>query len=133
MVNFLAVVVAALASMVVGSLWYGPLFGKTWMQLMHLTQRDLVAAKKKGMTHNYILAFMGSLLTAYVLSWAVGSLGMGMKTGIFIAFWVWLGFFAPQLISSVLWEGKSWKLYALKVTHALVMLLVMGAILGAWR
>ncbi len=30
-INLLAVVVCAIASMVLGMLWYGPLFGKKWM------------------------------------------------------------------------------------------------------
>lgn len=32
-INYLAVIAAGVASMVVGSLWYGPLFGRKWVAL----------------------------------------------------------------------------------------------------
>jgi hypothetical protein len=33
-INYAAVLLAAVANMVVGMLWYGPLFGKQWQALM---------------------------------------------------------------------------------------------------
>lgn len=36
-VNYLAILVAAVLSMVLGFLWYGPLFGKEWTKLMGVT------------------------------------------------------------------------------------------------
>ncbi|MDO8488446.1 MAG: DUF1761 family protein [bacterium] len=35
-VNYLAILAAAVLSMVLGFLWFGPLFGQTWMKLMGL-------------------------------------------------------------------------------------------------
>jgi hypothetical protein len=32
-VNFLAILAAAVANLLLGFLWYGPLFGKPWMKL----------------------------------------------------------------------------------------------------
>ncbi|MBI3341870.1 DUF1761 domain-containing protein, partial [Candidatus Curtissbacteria bacterium] len=33
-INYMAVVAAAVVNMVLGFLWYGPLFGKPWMKMM---------------------------------------------------------------------------------------------------
>lgn len=44
-VNYLAVVVAAVASMAVGFLWYGVLFRKQWMSLMGLTTESIASMK----------------------------------------------------------------------------------------
>ena len=40
-VNLLAVLVAGIVPMVVGALWYGPLFGKRWLQLMETTAEEI--------------------------------------------------------------------------------------------
>ncbi|MSR85497.1 DUF1761 domain-containing protein [Candidatus Uhrbacteria bacterium] len=136
-INYLAVLVCGIVSMVVGSLWYGPLFGKMWMSLMGMTPEKMEASKKKGMTQSYILMFIGSLVMAYVLAHSVvfGSSYLHMTgawAGVMAGFWSWLGFIAPVTLGSVLWENKSWNLWILNNGHYLVSLLVMGAILGAW-
>ena len=48
-INYLAVLVAAIASIVLGFVWYGPLFGKTWTQLMGFDKKKMDDMKKKGM------------------------------------------------------------------------------------
>lgn len=129
--NLVPVVVAAVAGMVVGALWYSPLmFCNAWMKEMGFTKKDMAKAKKKGMGKNYVLMFGGLLVMSYVLSGMVGA-GTAMM-GATVAFWLWLGFMAPIMMGSVLWEGKSWNLYAINVGHYLVALVVMGAIHARW-
>ena len=65
--NWLAVVIAAVVSIVLGFLWYGPLFGKTWMRMTGHTKKDMEMAKKKGMTASYILMLIGTLISVCVL------------------------------------------------------------------
>ena len=136
-VNLLAVLVAALASMVLGFLWYGPLFGKPWMALMGFSKDSMDKAKAKGMTMNYVLMAVGSLVMAYVLS-HVTSFAMaymqvsGYMAGLSSGFWTWLGFIAPVVMGAQLWEGKPWKLYPITAGYYLVSLMIMGAILASW-
>ena len=69
MPNYLAILVAAVAGMIVGALWYSPLlFGNVWMKLMGLGRKQLQAAKKKGMGKSYFLSFVALLVMAYVIS-----------------------------------------------------------------
>ena len=133
-INYLAVLVAAIANMVVGALWYGPLFGKAWMQEMKITEKDMKKAKEKGMASLMIINFIGTLITAYVLAHFVGYLSLStFMDGLQLAFWVWLGFFAAAtLLGGVLWEGKPWKLFGLNVAYYLVVLSVMASILAVW-
>lgn len=56
----------------------------------------------------------------------------GVSGGMQGAFWYWLGFAVPLTSGSFLWEGKSWKLWALHAGYYLVSLLIMGAILGSF-
>lgn len=136
-INYLAVVVAAVANMVIGMMWYGPIFGKPWVKLAGITSEKIAEAKKKGMAKEYVLAFVGALLMSYVLSHVI-IFGMsymnvsGISAGFSSAFWVWLGFFVPVTMSAVLWDGKPWKLWLINSSYYLVTLLVMGAILASW-
>ena len=56
-VNILAVLAAAVAPMVVGAIWYGPLFGKTWIQAHGYSEEDL-AEMQKGMGKAYGISFI---------------------------------------------------------------------------
>lgn len=125
-VNYLAVLLAAVASFVLGWVWYGPLFGKTWVKLSGKEMGD-----KDKMPMAMGLTFVAALVTAYVLAALLGLTGSKDLVGAFtIAFWVWLGFQATLLLGGVLWGKQSWNLYFLNVTHKLLDLLVIAAVLS---
>lgn len=132
-VNYLAVFVSAIVSMIIGSIWYGPLFGKQWMSLMGFTQKDIEKAKKKGMGKLYFAGFVSALVMAFVLAHFVGVFATTVMEGIQTAFWIWIGFFATVMLGSVLWEGKSVKLYILNVAYYIVNLIIISTILVLWR
>ena len=54
-INFWAVLVCAIVSMIVGSIWYGPLFGKLFMREMGMDKwtPEKQAAMKKSMGMSY--------------------------------------------------------------------------------
>ena len=136
-VNYWAVLVAAVASMVLGALWYGPLFGKQWMAWSGMTTQNMEAAKAKGMAKSYILMFVGSLLMAFVLQHALVFAStylkiFGVSAALMGALWNWLGFIAPVTLGSVLWENKPWKLWVLNNAYYLISLGIMGIILMLW-
>ena len=140
-VNYWAVLVGAIANMAIGFVWYGPLFGKQWTKLMGWTPEQMEAGKAKMKSEGwktYGMAAIGALVMAFVMS-HVATFAMaymqtsGMAAGLSTGFWMWLGFVAPVTMSTVLWEGKSWKLWCLSSGYYLVALLVMGAIVAGWR
>lgn len=137
-VNYLAVFAAAIASMILGWLWYGPLFGKTWMALSGLTEEKMAVAKSKGMGKMYLLTFIGSLVMSFVLAHALIFASAylkasGISAGLTAGFWNWLGFIAPVTLGIVIWDGKPWKLWFLNNSYQLITLLVMGVILALWK
>ncbi|HTM67847.1 MAG TPA: DUF1761 domain-containing protein [Candidatus Binatia bacterium] len=142
-INYLAVLACGVSSMVVGSLWYGPLFGKPWAKLMGFTPEKMEAMKKdpagkKKMMRSYGLMFLGSLVMAYVLAHAIVFAGAYLKVtgapaGLMGALWNWLGFIVPVSMGVVLWDGKPWKLFFINVGHYLASLCVMGLILSLWK
>ena len=133
-INYLAVFAAGIASMVIGGLWYGPLFGKIWVALSGLTSEKLNEQKAKGVGKMYAINFAASLIMMYVLAHFVAVWKPeGIAGAAQLAFWVWLGFVAPVMIGSVLWEGKSWKLYLINIAYQLINLFVAAVILVMWR
>ncbi len=131
-VNLLAVIVSAVLSMVVGSLWYGPIFGKKWMKLISMTKEEMEKGKK-DMPKTYGMMFVGSLVTSYVLAMTVGMAATkDVATGVIIAFWIWLGFIVPVKLSEVLFEKKAWDLFYIENGYYLVFLLIAGGVIGAW-
>jgi hypothetical protein len=134
-VNYLGVLLAAVASMVLGFVWYGPLLGKPWMKEMGMTDKDMKEAQKKMMGPMYLLSFVGSLVMAFVLAHSTVFAGSYMKVsgasaGLQAGFWSWLGFVAPVQMTDVLFGGKSWKLYQINTGYQLASLLLMGLVLG---
>ena len=132
-VNLMAVFGAAVAGMVIGYLWYGPLFGKLWMKEMGM-KGAMSEAAKQSMAKSYAIMFVGSLVMAYVLAHAIIFASSylkvtGISGGLMSGFWNWLGFVAPVTLGSVLWEEKSMKLWTLNNGYYLLTLLTMGVIL----
>ncbi len=133
-VNIWAVLVAAVASMVVGSIWYGPLFGKLYISLMGMDKLppEQQAAMKKGMTLTYVWQFIASIVMFYVLAWVMSGLGKtDLMGGLETALLAWIGFVVPLKLGDALWGGKM-TLFWLGIGNSLVTLLVGGAILGLW-
>ena len=131
-INYWSVLGAAVASFVIGMLWYGPLFGKQWMKLAGITPASM---KKMKMTpaRAMTFGFIAMLVTAYVLSNFVHILGiMSWAAAAQFAFWAWLGLVAPVQLGAYIWEGKPFKLFLLNAAHNLVSLIVMSGIVAVW-
>ena len=125
---------AAIANMIVGMLWYGPVFGKTWRKLMGFSETDM---KKMPLTAGQAIA--GGTITALLMSYILaheafvwGSF-MGESGTVFfafmLAFWPWLGFVATTQAGSFLWEGKSFKLFAFNAAASMVSMFAMALVL----
>lgn len=135
-INYLAVLVCAVLSMVVGAIWYGPLFGRNWMEIigansMSPEERE---KKKKKMMSMYGVQFLLALLQIYVLAYLITSWvnANGIKLSIFI----WLGFIFTTLAGSSLWGGDSsriaWMRFVIQAGYQLVMAIIFGFVLTAW-
>lgn len=136
-IRILPVFAAAIATMVVGFLWYSPLlFAKPWMILMGYDPDDKAKLEemRKGVGKMYGLSFLASLASAFVLAkiidvTTVNTALFGMK----IAFAVWLGFVTTVQLTGALFGRQPVKLYLINTGYQLVCYLVMGAILAVWQ
>lgn len=67
-INYLAVLLTAIVRMIVGILWYGPIFGKQWKKLMGFTDESMKVMKMKPMQAT-AGGFVTALIMAYVLAY----------------------------------------------------------------
>ena len=131
-VNFVAVIIAAIASMVIGFIWYGPLFGKTWMALSQMDSKKMEQGKQ-GMMKGYIVSFIGAIVMAYALAHVLAYAGaITIFDAVQGGFWTWLGFIATVQIGMVLWDNKPVKLFLIHTAHQLVSVVAMAIILVWW-
>jgi hypothetical protein len=135
-VPIVPVIVAAIATMVLGFLWYSPLlFARPWMRAMGYDPDDKakLAEMQKGAGLMYAGAMLASLASAFVLAkvieiTTVNAALYGMKVG----FAVWIGFVTTVQFTAFLFERKPFKLYAINTGYQLACYLAMGAILAVW-
>jgi hypothetical protein len=121
-VNWLAVVIATVANIVIGYVWYMPMvFGKRWEAAAGRT----IAAVAPAM---YAVLVVTSLLVAYGLALLFG--GIGVVNGAIWGALIWLYFVATITAGAVLFEGRSWMYWAIVNGYWLLALVVMGGIVG---
>ncbi len=138
-INYWAMLGCVAFAMVVGSLWYGPLFGKIWSRESGFTDADKAAAlaNPTQMYVSYALTAVGALVMAYVLAHGLefgnAYLQMSGLTGNLMgAFWFWLGFVVPVVMNEVLFGKKTWTVFGINIAYYLVLLLGFAAILAYW-
>ena len=127
-INWIAVPVAALAGFAVGGLWYGPLFGKAWMQETGITMEQARAA---SMLRIYGTTFVLNLVAACSLAMFIGA--GDMRFGAFAGFMTGLTFIATAFGITYLFEFRSFRLWLINAGYQVVIFTLMGTILGAWH
>ena len=128
-INWVAVLVAAVVNMIVGSLWYGPIFGRAWKHMMGFTD-DMMKSMRLSAMQAMVGGFITALIMAYVLAYFVVIYGAIDMQGAFeLAFWIWLGFMATVTAGSFLWENKPFKLFVLNAAEQLVALVLMAMVM----
>src|SRR6266704_1428477 len=105
-VNYLAVVVAAVAVFVLGWLWYSPLlFFKPWMRLRGMDPVAAMAVAKMP-AGKLLIELLRCLVLAYVIARFVVLLGVSSWMGaVYFGFFLWIGFLVIFFMGSVLWEN----------------------------
>src|SRR5690242_19786285 len=110
-INFLAVLVAAVLSFLLGWLWYSPvLFGNAWMAEMGFTKETMDKAMKEGMAKQMILGFVIAFITAFFIAHDVTG-GMDTMAAIKWALFAWIGLVVTTNAADYIWGKRSMKLF----------------------
>jgi len=140
-VNLFAVLVAGIVPMVIGALWYGPLFGKRWLAMMEMTAEEVQEGFNPVKT--YGVSFALALVTAYVIAQlvaevspeSVSSLGGGggsAMIGVHVALMALIAFVIPAAHQSVTFEKRKGGLAWLNVAYNGVALLGQAVVIAVW-
>ena len=127
--NWVAIVVAAVVNIVLGSLWFSPLlFQKPWVAL----RVDKAPMSGTASPMLYVITAVGAFVSAMTLDWIIGlAHASTLLGGAIIGLYAGLGFVAPAILSDHLFNERPIKLYLIVAGFPVVGLLVMGAIIGA--
>jgi hypothetical protein len=128
-INYLAVIVAAVAAFAFGAAYYS-LLSKPWLRATRIDPTEM-----KRSPAPFIVSFVGELIMAWMLAGVLGHLGPGQVTlwnGVVSAFFIWLGFMATTTAIAHRYQGYGWDLTIIDAGHWLGVALVMGAIIGWW-
>jgi hypothetical protein len=127
-INWLAVIVAALAPFAIGSLWYGPLFSRPWMALTGIKPGT---PGQNSMPLTFGTAAVLNLITATSLAMFIG--GGDWSFGLFAGFMAGFTFVAMAFGVTYVFESRPLKLWLINAGYNVVVFTVMGVILGAWH
>lgn len=134
--NWAAILVAAVSTMIVGFVWYSPLlFAKPWVREMGYDINDQAKREelRKGAGPAYAGSFVASLISAFTLALVFHAMHTeSLHHGLMAGFHIWLGFVATVQFTGALFMKQSMKLFAINTGYQFVCYLVMGAILSLW-
>jgi hypothetical protein len=140
-INFWAVLLATLSSMVVGSVWYTPrVFGNYWRRVAKVTPGGGPGdSGGSGDARAAVKPILVTLLVSFVSAWVLaGSAAISqhfyggnfLANTLITAVILWAGFTAARLITHDAFEGRPVGLTVLNCAHELATLTVMGLIIG---
>jgi hypothetical protein len=158
-INLLAILAAALSTMVVGSIWYNPkVFGIIWMRESGVTpEKARTANMLKTFGLAIVFAFMISFILQMIVIHQFGALGLvggdpalakpsyaafmadygdafrTFKHGAFHGFITGLFLALPIIATNSLFEMKSWRHILINAGYWMVNFTIMGGILSAWK
>jgi len=130
--NIFAILVTWVISVLVGTFWYSPAgFGKLWSKLSGV---DPLNMPKNQATRAIAFVSISSLLQSLALALILNSLDIkNIGEGIIVTLILWFGFTALTTLGNTLYQRQSLKFWWLNASFFLIVMLVNGIILSAWK
>ena len=118
--------------MVFGAIWYGPIFGKKWMEIVGVDPKDYEARKKMQKTAGplYAVQFLMTLFQVMVLAHLIAD--TELVSGLERALWIWAAFITPTMGTNEKKKLK-WARFLIQGGYQLVLFTVFGLLLQFWK
>ncbi|MBL4785687.1 MAG: DUF1761 domain-containing protein [Cohaesibacteraceae bacterium] len=126
--NFISVIIAAIAGFAIGGVWYSVL-GNAWMSAVDMSAKPdkmPVGPMLAAIIANFIMAAILSGIVTHVVNGGEWTIRSGIISGIL----VWVGFVITTQSVNYAFQGKKISLTIIDGGHWLLVLVVQGAILG---
>ena len=133
--NWPAIAVAALATFMLGGVWYQALFGPLWIRLHGFTPEQVAAMKAKRPPPIFFGGMIGAyLVLAVVMALIVAAFDVrGATAGLTLGFLLWLGSASAVAFTGWLASDKPIGTFWIDASYQCIFMLMMGVILAAWR
>jgi uncharacterized membrane protein len=133
-INYLAVLVAAVAAWVLGMVWYMAL-SKQWLAALGKTEADMRGPDGKPKSYApLVIVFVAELIMAWMLAGLLGHLGaVTVKNGAISGAFCWFGFVLTTIATNYAFHGRKIMLTVIDAGYWLAVLVLMGAIIGAFK
>lgn len=129
MVNYLAIIIAALAGLGLGLIWRTVML-KPWLAARGKTKTDI---EGRGLVLPFLTTFVALLVMAWMLAGVMSHMGqVTVRGGLITSFLVWLGFVITVIGVSHAFTGAKPLLTLIDGGYWLAALLIMGAVIGAF-
>lgn len=131
-VNWLAVLIAVIASMVLAKTWFTPkTFGNPWRKYTGITPADSKKAGKKPI----LLTLLANIVTVIILATLINVCAIFFQDGstlfaLLVGFIAWLAFSATTLATHNAFEQKPQKLTLINNGYQLALFLIISLIIG---
>ena len=131
--NYLAILIAAIAHFLLEAGWYS-YFQQPWLEGTGRTREWLMSPAANNPALQYGVALIAAALTAAAISCVTQLTGSqtalgGIKAGALL----WCGFVIPTWATEYVFEVRPLSLLGINTGVWLVGMLIMGAIVGAWK
>ncbi len=132
-INYWAVLVAAVATFMLGAVWYTALFGSQRRQLLGYTEEQLKQMEQAAPV-TFTVLFLCYVIVVFVMAilfsaLGVESAGQGAQWG----FLLWLGLAAAIGLTGNITTTIPLGVFLIDAGYQLVFLVMTGAIVGAWH
>ena len=124
-VNYLAVLLAAVAFFAVGAIWYTALFGKAWQRETGISEQTMQGA---NMPMIFGLCFAAELVVAWLLGHMIARLSPPPHVVMMMAVGLGGAVMTPAIAINYLYQRKSLKLFLIDAGHFIVGTAAMGAV-----
>lgn len=131
-INWLAILVCVVISMISGSLWFNPkTFFPAWWLAIGRSENEQPGMQNMGVVWG--LTIVSSFVQAVSVALMINAMGsMTLGSGAMAGFMLWFGFVATTGLTNKLFAGQL-KAWAIEQGNHFVNFLLFGAILGAWH
>ena len=134
-INYLAVLIAALAGFGFGAVYYMSL-ARPWMNAIGWTPEEQAAHKKGELNPSklpFVIAIVANVIMAWVLAGLIAHMGpVTIRSGTITGAFSWLGFVITTLSVNYAFSTRKPVLTVIDGAHWLGVLVIMGAVIGAF-
>jgi hypothetical protein len=131
-INYIAVIIAALAGFGLGAVWYTVL-SRPWMHAIGKTEAEIKQQQGAAKVVPFAISIVALLIMAWMLAGLMGHLGqVTIRGGAITGFFVWIGFVITTMGVNHAFSGAKPMLTLIDGFYWLAVLLIQGAVIGAF-